>query len=169
MTKNIFIKQKNIYSKGMGLIEIIIGTSIISLSMVGLITAFNLFIRAGLANTDKIQAIYLLEESSEAFRHMRDGGWAVNISSLSKNNPYYLALGGSSWTATTTSSLIDDMFNRTITIYDVYRRDSDSDIVASTSPDSKTLDPNIVQITTNVTWNKGGVNSTTYLTNMFNN
>lgn len=156
-------------SKGMGLIEIIIGTSIISLSMVGLIAAFNLFIRAGLANTEKIQAIYLLEESSEAFRHMRDGGWTVNIDSLSKDVSYHLALESSSWIATTTASLIDGVFDRTAVVYDVYRRDSDSDIVASTSPDSKTLDPNIVQITTNVIWNNGSVNSTTYLTNMLNN
>jgi len=167
--KNIFIKQKNINSNGIGLIEIIIGTSIISLSMVGLIAAFNLFIRAGLANTNKIQAIYLLEESSEAFRHMRDSGWTININSLSKSTPYYLSLESSSWVATTTTALIDGVFDRTITIYDVYRRDSDNDIVASTSPDSKTLDPNIVQITTSVAWDKGDVNSTTYLTNMLNN
>jgi type II secretory pathway pseudopilin PulG len=161
------IKNKNL--KGIGLIEIIIGASIISLSMVGLITAFNLFIRAGLTNTDKIQAIYLLEESSEVFRYIRDGGWTTNINSLSKNTPYYLVLENSNWSATTTQALIDETFNRTITIYDVYRRNSDSDIVASTSPDAKTLDQNIVQITANVFWDKGSVDSTTYLTNMLNN
>lgn len=162
------IKNKSL-KKGMGLIEIIIGTSIISLSMVALITSFNLFINAGLANTDKIQAIYLLEESSEAFRHMRDGGWTTNISSLSKDTPYYLILENSNWSATTTQAFIDGVFNRTITIHNVYRRNSDSDIIASTSPDAKTLDPNIAQITTNVAWNKGSVNSTTYLTNILNN
>lgn len=160
---------KNKYSKGIGLIEIIIGTTIISLSMVGLIAAFNLFIRAGLSNTQKIQAIYLLEESSEAFRHMRDGGWTVNIDSLSKDTPYHLKLESSGWYATTTQSLIDNVFDRTVTIYDVYRRDSDSDIVASTSPDAKTLDPNIVQVTAYVVWGRGKVSATTYLTNMFNN
>lgn len=160
---------KNKYSKGIGLIEIIVGTTIISLSMVGLITAFNLFIRAGLSNTQKIQAIYLLEESSEAFRHMRDGGWTANIDSLSKDAPYHLALESSGWYATTTQSLIDNVFDRTVTIYDVYRRDSDSDIVASTSPDAKTLDPNIVQVTADVVWDRGKVSATTYLTNMFNN
>lgn len=162
------IKNKSL-KKGIGLIEIIIGTSIISLSMVGLITAFNLFIHAGLANTEKIQAIYLLEESSEVFRYMRDGGWAINISPLSKNTTYYLVLESSIWTATTTASLIDGVFDRTVTIYDVYRRNSDSDIVASTSPDAKTLDTNIAQITANVVWSKGEVNATTYLTNMLNN
>jgi len=39
--------------------EIIIGTTIISLSLVGLITSFNLFVRTGLANTQKFkQYIY---------------------------------------------------------------------------------------------------------------
>ena len=169
MIKNILIKNKSIYSKGIGLIEIIIGVSIISLSMVGLIFAFNLFINAGLSNTEKIQAIYLLEESTEVFRYLRDGGWTANISTLSKNTPYYLILESSSWKATTTSALIDGVFDRTITVYDVYRRDSDSDIVASTSPEAKTLDSNIVQVVANVTWDNGEVDSTTYLTNIFSN
>ena len=164
-----FIKYKSKYSKGMGLIEIIIGTSIISLSMVGLIAAFNLFIDAGLKNTAKIQAVYLLEEGAEAIRYMRDSGWTANIDSLSKNSKYYLALESSGWEATTTPVLIDDMFNRTFKIYDVYRRDSDSDIVASTSPDSKTIDQNTVEIWISVVWDDEEVNSTTYLTNIFNN
>ena len=170
--KNISVKNKNtkhIYSRGLGLIEIIVGTSIITLSMVGLITTFSFFMRAGLANTERIKAIYILEESTEAFRYMRDAGWTTDITTLSKDVPYHLVVNNSNWEATTTESLIDDMFDRTITIVDVYRRNSDSDIVASTSPDSKTLDPNTVEVTAKVAWNENEVKSTTYLTNIFNN
>lgn len=148
--------------------EIIIGTTIISLSLVGLITSFNLFVRTGLANTQKVQAVYILEESIEAFRYIRDDGWTANISTLSKNVSYNLAFDGSNWEATTTSALIDNVFDRTITIVDVYRRDSDDDIIASTSPDSKTLDPNTVQVTASVSWDGDEVNATTYFTNIFN-
>ena len=148
--------------------EIIIGTTIISLSLVGLITSFNLFVRTGLANTQKVQAVYILEESIEAFRYIRDDGWTANISTLSKNVSYNLAFDGSNWEATTTSALIDNVFDRTITIVDVYRRDSDDDIIASTSPDSKTLDPNTVQVTASVSWDEDEVNATTYFTNIFN-
>ncbi len=148
--------------------EIIIGTTIISLSLVGLITSFNLFVSTGLSNTQKVQAVYILEESIEAFRYIRDDGWTANISTLSKNVSYNLAFDGSNWEATTTSALIDNVFDRTITIVDVYRRDSDDDIIASTSPDSKTLDPNTVQVTASVSWDEDEVNATTYFTNIFN-
>ncbi len=148
--------------------EIIIGTTIISLSLVGLITSFNLFVSTGLSNTQKVQAVYILEESIEAFRYIRDDGWTANISTLSKNVSYNLAFDGSNWEATTTSALIDNVFDRTITIVDVYRRDSDDDIIASTSPDSKTLDPNTVQVTASVSWDGDEVNATTYFTNIFN-
>lgn len=169
--KNILTKYKNVkkYSGGVGLIEIIVGTTIVSLSMVGLITAFNLFFRAGLANTEKIQAVYILEEGVEAFRYIRDDGWSANIATLSKDVPYYLELGPSSWEATTTALLIDNVFDRTVTVYDVYRRDSDSDIVASTSPDAKTLDPDTVKISASVVWGENEVKTTTYFTNILNN
>lgn len=167
------IKPKNdhyrIYSKGMGLMEIIIGTTIISFALVGLITAFNLFVSTGLANTQKIQAIYILEESIEAFRYIRDDGWTANISSLSRGVPYNLLFDGSSWEATTTQALIDGVFSRTITIADVYRRQTDDDIIASTSPDSKTLDPNTIQITAEVVWDGEKVNAITYFTNILDN
>lgn len=149
--------------------EIIIGTSIISMSLVGIITAFNLFMRVGLANTEKIQATYILEEGIEAFRYIRDGGWTANIDPLSVGASYYMVFDGSEWEATTTQSLIDNIFNRTVTLADVYRRDSDDDIVASTSPDSKTLDPNIKQVTVEVAWDGKEVKATTYFTNIFNN
>ena len=170
--QNILTKHKNIhhhYSSGFGLIEIIIGVSIISLSLVGIVTAFNLFMRTGLTNTEKIQATYILEEGVKAFRHIRDSGWLSNIDTLARGIPYYMVFDGSGWEATTTQSLIDNIFDRTVTIEDVYRRDSDNDIVASTSLDSNTLDPNTKQITAKVLWDGKKVNMTTYFTNIFNN
>lgn len=165
----VYIKYKNKYSKGMGLLEIVIGTSIISISMIGLIFTFNFFIRAGFENTEKIQAIYLLEEGIEVFRFMRDNSWSANTASLSKDIPYYLVLVGLEWQATTTISFIDNIFDRTILISDVHRRDSDSDIIASTTPDSKTIDTNTVKITTKVVWDDKEIEAITYLTNIFNN
>jgi type II secretory pathway pseudopilin PulG len=167
--RKIKLKNNYKYSKGMGLMEIIIGTTIISLSLVGLITSFNLFVSTGLSNTQKVQAVYILEESIEAFRYIRDGGWTTNINPLSKNAPYNLAFDGSNWEATTTTTLIDGVFNRTITIADVYRRQSDDDIIASTSPDSKILDPNTVQVTAKVLWDDNEVKGATYFTNIFSN
>lgn len=160
-------------SKGFGLVEIIVGTSIISLSLVGILTAFNLFMRTGLANTEKIQATYILEEGVEAFRYIRDSGWSSNIGTLTEGVPYYMVFDGSGWEATTTKTIIDEVFDRTVTLANVYRRDSDSDIVASTSPDQKTLDTNTIEVEVRVIWDKHEVvyevNIVTYFTNIFDN
>lgn len=165
----VYTNYKNKYIKGMGLLEIVIGTSIISISMIGLIFTFNFFIRAGFKNTEKIQAVYLLEEATEVLRYMRDDSWSSNIAPLLKDIPYYLLLDSSIWEATTTISFIDNIFDRTILISDVYRRDSDSDITASTTTDSKTIDTNTVKITVKVVWDDKEVEAITYLTNIFNN
>jgi hypothetical protein len=162
------------YSRGLGLVEIVVGTAIISLSLVGLVTAFNVFMRTGLSNTNKIQATYIMEEGLEAIRYLRDGGYSSNISTLTSGVPYYLLFDGSDWSTTTTETLIDNKFERTVTIADVYRRDSDDDIVASTSPDSNTLDTNTIQATIEVSWEGSGsvlseVSAVEYLTNFFDN
>ena len=105
---------KHKHNNGLGLIEIIIGTAIISLSLVGLVTAFNVFMRTGLSNTNKIQATYIMEEGVEAIRYLRDGGYSSNINTLISGVPYYLLFDGSNWSTTITSSLIDNKFDRTI-------------------------------------------------------
>lgn len=165
---------KHKHNNGLGLVEIVVGTAIISLSLVGLVTAFNVFIRTGLSNTNKIQATYIMEEGLEAIRYLRDSGYSSNISTLTSGTPYYLLFDGSDWSATTTATLIDSRFDRTITIADVYRHDSDDDIIASTSPDSKTLDSNTIQATVTVSWDSSGsvseeISAVEYLTDFYDN
>jgi hypothetical protein len=130
--------------------------------------------RTGLSNTNKIQATYIMEEGVEAIRYLRDGGYSSNINTLISGVPYYLLFDGSNWSTTITSSLIDNKFDRTITIADVYRRDSDDDIVDILSSDPKTLDGSTVQATVKVMWDGLGIaqeeiSSIIYLTDFFNN
>lgn len=168
------MRTKYRYKRGLGLMEIVVGTAIISMSLVGLVTAFNVFVRAGLSNTNKTQATYIMEEGIEALRYLRDGGWSSNISSLSKGTPYYFTFDGSNWGTTITKALIDNKFDRTVVLKDVYRRNSDDDIVDISSGDPKTLDPDTIQATVDVSWSgsgiaSGNVNATLYLTNFFDN
>lgn len=162
------------YKKGLGLIEIIVGTAIISLSLAGLVTAFNVFVRTGLLNTNKIQAVYIMEEGVEALRFLRDTGWSSNINNLSKGVKYNLLFDGSEWDTTETKILIDNKFERTITLADIYRRDLDDDIVEVSSVDPKTLDANTIQAIVSVSWGSfgvasGSVSSVVYLTDFFDN
>lgn len=151
---------------GLSLIEIVIGTALILLSLVGVAGAYSFYLKAGLRNTDTLTAAFLLQEGVEAVTLMRDDAWS-NLSSFVSGTPYHLSWNGTMWTATTSSVLIDTVFTRTIVLDDVYRRTSDKDIVASTSPDAKTLDPDARHLTVRVTAPGIDVSVVTYLTNLF--
>lgn len=135
----------------MGLVEVIVAVTLATLAIAGSITAFSYYLRIGLTVSEKIQATYLAEEGLEVMRFFRDESWE-NIATLASSTSYYLSFGGSSWSTTTTLTLINDRFERVILLEDVYRRTSDDDIVASTSLEAKTLDPNIRKVTARVLW-----------------
>lgn len=146
-------------TRGAGLIEVVVGTAIIAVSIVGILAALNLFVRAGLGTTADVQATFIAEEGLEVMRGLRDGAWS-NIDSLASGTAYHLARVGGAWEATTTAQTVDEKFTRTVTIDDVYRRDSDDDIVPATSTDPNTLDPDTKKVTVSVSW---GVVDTTHV------
>ena len=156
----------SMFHRAFSLVEIVIGSSLILLALSGLITAYIFYFRAGLRNTPELQAAFLLQEGAEAVMLMRDEAWG-NISSLSPETPYFLSWNGVKWVATASEALIDGAFRRTVTISEVYRRNSDKDIVASTSPDVKAVDPNTQHLMVRVSTNGIDRTLTTYLTNLF--
>lgn len=158
-------KRSTLYA-GFSLVEIVIGSSLILIALSGLITAYAFYFRAGLRNTPELQAAFLLQEGAEALTLLRDEAWS-NLSSLSPDTPYFLSWNGTKWTTTASETLVDNAFRRTVAVSDVYRRNSDKDIVASASPDAKTIDPGTKQLTVRVT--APGIDRAlaTYLTNLF--
>jgi hypothetical protein len=153
-------------SAGISLVEVVIGSSLILLALTGLITAYAFYFRGGLGNTPELQASFLLQEGAEAMTLLREEAWS-NLSSLSPETPYFLLWNGTKWTTVTAETLIDNAFRRTVTVFDVYRRNSDKDIVPSASPDAKAIDPNTKQITVRVTAPSIDRTLATYLTNLF--
>lgn len=168
--KSQWLTGNSCVSGGFSLVEIVIGSALILLSVVGLVTSYSLYVRAGLSNTDAQKASYLLEEGVEAVTLLRDDAWS-NLSALSTSTPYYLSWNGTTWVATTTLSLIDGTFTRSFRVGDVYRRDSDKDIVATTSPDAKSVDIGTRKLTVTVRWGTASTTATrqvtTYLANLF--
>lgn len=161
--------MKQIYTSGISLVEVVIGTALILLSLTGLASAYSFYLKAGLKNMDNLKAAFLLQEGVEAVTLLRDTSWS-SFASLTSGTKYYLYWNGGTWVATTTSALIDTSFTRTITLDDVYRRNSDKDIVASTSPDAKSLDSGTKKLTVRVTASSTPVldkSIATYLTNLF--
>lgn len=154
---------------GVVLIEVIICTSILALVIMATASSIVLFLKAQTNHTERLQAAYLLEEAAEAVRYMRAVGWASEISSLAVTTPYYLSfIIGSGWEATTSPTLIDGVFKRTVTFSEVYRRDSDDDIVALTYGGAKTLDPNTRLITFSILWGSTSTTTISYTEGIIN-
>ncbi|KND48026.1 MAG: hypothetical protein AB201_00290 [Parcubacteria bacterium C7867-006] len=150
-------------TKGMALVEIIIGSAIISVGILAAITSYNTYINYALANNKNIQASYILEEGLEVMTFFRDVSW-TNISGLSTTTTYHLVFNGVSWATTTTPEYVDGEFLRSITVSDVKRNGSDQIDI------SGVYDPNIKMITTTVDYSQGHTTTTksisTYITNI---
>lgn len=152
---------------GVSLVEVVIGTALILLSLTGLSGAYSFYLKAGLRATDSVKAVFLLEEGIEAMVLLRDSAWS-NLSSLSAGTPYFFLWNGSGWVTSLSPATIDGVFTRTVTLYPAYRRDNDKDIVASTSPEAKSADPNTKEILLRVTGPNGLYREMrTYLSNLF--
>jgi type II secretory pathway pseudopilin PulG len=152
-------------TKGAGLVEVVIGVSLILITLVGLISAYNLFLKTALKNTEILQANFLIEEGLEASRALRDYGWDSNIENLVQGTNYDVIESGGVWQYTSNISLIDGKFYRAITVADVLR-DGNDDIASS-----GTLDSNTKLFTVSISWLEGGATSTrslsAYLTKLF--
>lgn len=152
------------FKNGFGLIEVIVGVAIISVSFLGLMSVANLSFKILQKSSNNIKAGFLLEEGAEAVKIMRDSGWS-NISSLSNGVNYYLNFNGATWLTTTTPVYADNIFERKFVLSDVYR-DTNDDIATSGAIDTGTK-----KITISVSWKEGGNTATqsfsTYITNLF--
>ncbi len=155
-------------SRGFGLLEVVVSIGIIATILIVLVTSLSSYIRVGLQNTDALKATYLAEEGIEVARFFRDASWDGNVAPLPVNTSYYIVFATTTVSTSTTPTLVDG-FTRTIKLQSVYRKNSDSDIVASTSPLAKTLDPDARQVEVSVTWDTKYRHMTTYLTDLFEN
>jgi hypothetical protein len=155
------------HNKGSAMLEIVIATSIFLGVVVSLVGVFNLALKSALANAAKIEASFLEEEGIEAVLTIRDASWSANIVNKVSGTDYYLTFNGTNWTIGTTRVLVDNVFERKINFYDVYR-DSSQNIVSS----GGTLDLNTKKVVSTVSWQVSGAtvsrSMSTYLTNIFN-
>lgn len=156
-------------TKGIALVEVIIGAAIIASSFVAIIGVYATLTRYSYQAVPRIQAAMLAEEGIEAVRSMRDTGYDANIGTLSAGTTYYLSWdsGASAFITTTTPSLIDGIFTRTLTVDNAYRNGSYN--LAT----SGTLDANTKLVTIAVSWQERNATTThtlmTYVSNVFSN
>lgn len=161
-------KKRPINSKnGFGLLEAVVGVSIISLSLAALMTVSQLSHKIVGESLRSVQASFLAEEGAEAIKSLRSVGWQSRIMPLADGADYYLNFNGAAWEATTTNSYVDGIFERKFSVYGVYR-DASGDIAASGSLDNGTK-----KVTVSVSWaGRNGTTTkslTTYVTDIFSN
>lgn len=154
------------FRSGFALVETVIASAIVASFIITLSLVNSRYLGYALDHSDSMKASFLLEESLEAVRFMRDDSWSGNIETLTTGNNFYLYWDGSSWEGTTTLALSDGMY-RQIMLQDVYR-----DAEQSIAP-SGTLDPDTKFVTATVSWaSKTGTSTKvlkSYITNVFDN
>ncbi|OHA81859.1 MAG: hypothetical protein A2675_01785 [Candidatus Yonathbacteria bacterium RIFCSPHIGHO2_01_FULL_51_10] len=151
--------------RGFGLIEILIGAAILATTVWSIAGYYQQALKVSQSTGQVMQASFLLEEGIEVAQFFRDGSWS-NISGMAAGTPYYLVWSGTAWATSTTPSMIDGTFTRSIVASDVYRNGSD-DITTS----GGTLDAGTREITATVIWQDHGTtvsrSLSAYLANIF--
>ncbi len=153
--------------KGLTMVEVVIASAIILGTVLTLLGVHTLYLNVALGNAHSVKAAFLLEETLEVVRYLRDDSYSAKVSTLSNSTNYGVVLNGTMWQASTTSTSIDN-FQRYFTLSPV-SRDANRDIVSS----GGTLDPNTKLVTASVSWAKNGATTTksisTYITNLYQN
>jgi Tfp pilus assembly protein PilV len=161
--------KKRLNTRGIGLIEVLIAASIITIGILALIEGYTIYVNYALANTGNVQAAYLMEEGLEVMTFIRDKGWTANIANLSTTTTYYIAFNTSlnTWTTTITPQYVDVAFLRSFQIQDVNR-----DFNARITSSGGTYDPETKLIQETIQYYQGHGTTTrtlsTYITNLNN-
>ena len=153
------------FRKGFGLIEIIVGSTILTISLIAISTYFQKSLQLNQDSGKTVQASFLLEEGIEVVKFFRDTSWQ-NISGLTAGTSYFLQFDGAKWATTSSNIFVEGVFERKMVIDNV-SRDANDDIVSS----GGTNVPDTKKATVSVSWlGRNGTTTksiATYLTNIF--
>lgn len=151
-------------NRGVTLVEVIFGASIISMVVAVLLFSLNIMIQHKERLLQQSIALYKAEEGVELVRFLRDDDW-TNISTLSTDTTYYLSVSTTTITTTGTPEVEGD-YLREFVLRDVYRDLTSDDIVASTTGSSY-VDTDARWIEVSVGYQDGTTTLATLVTNLF--
>lgn len=160
-----FVNTNKLIPRGFGLIEIVVGSTILTISLIAISGYFQKALQLNQDSGKTAQASFLLEEGIEVVKFFRDTSW-LNISGLTVGASYFLQFDGAKWATTSSNVFVDNVFERKLVINNV-SRDTNDDIVSS----GGTEDTDTKKVTVSVSWlGKNGTTTksiSTYLTNIF--
>lgn len=146
---------------GFGLIEVIIVTAIITVSLFGFLQAGISAVRLLRNEKENLELTLLAGEALEAVRAIRDESWTNNIAPLTASTQYYPMVENGKWKlATAPPALINGKYNRYIYINDVYR-----DLQDKITSNGITLDADTQKITAVATSSAKTVTLVSYIAN----
>jgi type II secretory pathway pseudopilin PulG len=125
------------FSKGVSILEVVIGASILLILTTAIGGAWASFIVLTRISTEKTQAALIIEETADGIRFLRDKGWTVNIAPITLDTPHYLKWQNGKYEISADSTPVQGNFTRTVTFKSVMRNGQD-DISSSGTIDTKT-------------------------------
>lgn len=136
------------FKKGIGIIEVLVGSAILALVLFAFISSLSIYSAASSDATKRAQALFLAEEAIELTRALRDENW-TKITALETSTPYGFEQDEvtGKWSLTERDETIDG-FTRKVFVDDVYRN-SDDEI---TDELPSTYDGGTRSIKVKVTW-----------------
>lgn len=145
--------------QGFGLVEIVVATAVISVTLIGFLQAEIVALRLLRREKENLETTLLAEEALEAVRAVRDETWS-NISSLANSTRYYPTVVGNKWQLSATpQGLFNGKYNRFVILDPVYRDVQDR--IASTG----TLDTGTRRVRAYATTTAKQTELVTYITN----
>lgn len=159
------INTRDQYISGFGVVEALIGVSILVTASIFVYFSMSLFLNTRAELLLKTQSLYLAEEGLEVLRYLRDEDWSVLGTELSTDTTYYLLAGSDEVGTTTVPEVIDGTFTRSFVLRDVYRDDVTTDVSAGGAGTS--IDSDAKEVEMSVFYGTGTTTLTTILTNLF--
>lgn len=125
------LSTKRVVNRGVALVEVILGASIISMIIGAMFFGVTLMVEIRDRIITQNIALYKAEEGIELVRFLRDDAWA-NISGLSVDTTYYLAVTTTTIASSVTPE-VDGVYSRQFILREVHRDFAYDYTVASTT------------------------------------
>ncbi len=135
--------MKHSLNKGISIVEIIVASAIISVSVIGIVGAIQVYLKIVYQNTRETQAVLLLDESAEALQYLRDDSYETYITDSDLNTPYSLFWNGTGYELGTSTITLPYEMTRTVTFTEVRRSSSDQIVLSGGDVDDDTVVANI--------------------------
>lgn len=156
------MKKNSIEQKGQSLIEILLAIGLSAILLPALLTGLVSSRQGKAQESQRTQALYLLNETIDSIRSIREKSW----SSFAVNGTFHPVVSGSSWTMASGSAVING-FTQQVVISDVNRNPSGEIALVGGTPD-----PSSKKVDTSISWGQpyvSSVNSSLYITRYLEN